>query len=165
MSYPDRRPRGQTLAEAFAWFVPVPHESGCLLWPAATMVKGYGEFKHEKVVHYAHVVAYELAHGPVPDGMQVDHIDCVSRACVNDAHLRAVTHKQNQENRRGASSHNRSGIRGVVEYRPGRWAGRVRHNGIEHYRYGFTNPGDAVAWVIAKRLALFTHNSADRRAS
>ena len=42
----------------------------------------------------AHRIAWELRNGPVPDGMVVDHL-CRVRRCVNAAHLRVVTQKEN----------------------------------------------------------------------
>jgi hypothetical protein len=43
----------------------------------------------------AHIAAWEAEHGPVPDGMEVQH-DCKRRACCNVAHLRLVTRVQNE---------------------------------------------------------------------
>lgn len=43
---------------------------------------------------YAHRFSYELAHGPLPEGAEVDHI-CNVRHCVNPAHLEAVSHREN----------------------------------------------------------------------
>jgi hypothetical protein len=42
----------------------------------------------------AHRVAYELAVGPIPPGLQVDHL-CRVRDCVNPAHLDPVTKREN----------------------------------------------------------------------
>lgn len=42
----------------------------------------------------AHRVAYELVVGPIPDGLQLDHL-CKVRKCVNPAHLEAVTCGEN----------------------------------------------------------------------
>lgn len=47
----------------------------------------------------AHRVAYEKVHGPIPDGMQIDHL-CRNRGCVNVEHLEPVTSAENS--RRGA---------------------------------------------------------------
>ena len=39
---------------------------------------------------YAHRVSYEFFVGPIPDGMEVDHL-CRNRACVNPEHFEIVT--------------------------------------------------------------------------
>jgi hypothetical protein len=99
----------------------------------------------------------------MPEGKEVDHIDCVSRACVNSAHLRAVTRKQNVENRTVLNRNNKSGIRGVSWYaRLGCWTARVRHHRHTYAAY-FQKIEDAERWAIAKRLELHTHNEQDRK--
>lgn len=73
--------------------------SGCWQWRGATSERGYGHlFDGVRRARPAHVIAYELAHGPVPDGKELDHL-CRNPSCVNPAHLEAVTHRENM--RRG----------------------------------------------------------------
>lgn len=48
----------------------------------------------------AHVVAWEKTHGPVPGGLQVDHL-CRQRACIRIEHLEVVTGAENSRRSRG----------------------------------------------------------------
>jgi hypothetical protein len=44
---------------------------------------------------------YELVVGPIPDGLEIDHL-CRVPSCCNPEHLEAVTHAENM--RRGAAA-------------------------------------------------------------
>lgn len=135
----------------------------CWEWTASRNAAEYGKFWWNGRKGYAHRAAYEFAKGPIGLGQQVDHL-CYNHSCCNPAHLRLVTHKQNQENRRGAQRNNAtSGIRGVVG-RPGRWFGQIRHN-CQQIKIGpFATIEEAAEAVRLRRLELFTHNDADRKA-
>lgn len=70
-------------------------ETGCWMWMASTNPKGYGYFWGGRRMHLAHRWHWESAHGPVPPGHVLDHFVCTTPGCVNLAHLRTVTHREN----------------------------------------------------------------------
>lgn len=72
---------------------------GCWLWLASCYPDGYGQFKVSNKNHRASRISYELAHGPIPDGLLVCHNcpDGDNLLCVNPAHLWLGTVKQNAQ--------------------------------------------------------------------
>lgn len=67
---------------------------GCWEWQTATGSKGYGAFSDGKRSLLAHRFSYELFVGPIPEGLQIDHL-CRNRKCVRPDHLEAVTQQVN----------------------------------------------------------------------
>lgn len=80
--------------ERFMEKVVVDQSSGCWNWTAAKSNHGYGNFAVWPRYKRAHRFSYETLVGPVPDGLQLDHL-CRNRACVNPAHLEPVSPRQN----------------------------------------------------------------------
>jgi hypothetical protein len=68
---------------------------GCWLWQGAQHRQKYGRvgFKGNRAA-YTHRVAWELTHGPIPDGMHVLH-KCDNPQCVRPEHLFLGTHRDN----------------------------------------------------------------------
>lgn len=136
----------------------------CWFWTACLSHAGYGRLGRGKGVVLAHRFAYELLVGPIPEGMELDHRASCAKRCVNPAHLRPTTHKQNHENRAGAQRNNRSsGVRGVTWHKKNKkWQAQTKHHGKYVFVGLFDNPKAAELAVIAKRNELFTHNDQDR---
>lgn len=132
----------------------------CWEWQGARKADGYGDFyisTDRKMV--AHRFAYIDTHGPIEGDLQVDHI-CFNRACVNPAHLRLATNKQNHENLRGATARSKTGVRGVYVDASGRFRAAVKHNGVRVFDEAFETLEEAAIAVAAARQRYFTHSQA-----
>lgn len=144
----------------------VQKTESCWLWTAYRDEEiGYGQASIDGRPQWAHRVAYRWANGPIPHGMEIDHV-CHVRHCVNPEHLRLATKKQNAENRVGAQGNSKSRVLGVSWFKSrNKWVARVTHNGKPHHVGYFDDLEEAEAAVIAKRKELFTHNDFDRIAA
>lgn len=77
----------------------------CWPWLGTILADGYAVIKLHGKMPKAHRVVYRLAIGPIPDGLQLDHLchtdqcklgkKCPHRRCVNPAHLKPATAKEN----------------------------------------------------------------------
>lgn len=66
----------------------------CWLWTGHVLRSGYAGFYTPGKVWKAHRWSYTQMCGPIPDGLQLDHL-CRVRHCVNPEHLEPVTPREN----------------------------------------------------------------------
>jgi hypothetical protein len=85
----------RTRAPIFDRLVRLSDRSGdCWLWTGARYRNGYGQMCLDGKRRSAHRVSWEAANGPVPVGLDLDHV-CRVRHCINPAHLEPVTRSEN----------------------------------------------------------------------
>jgi hypothetical protein len=89
----DRKPCRPALSRVLRR-IEVGHESGCWLWAGTLNRGGYGSFKIDGKTHAMHRLLYEEFRGPIPAGLELDHL-CRVRHCVNPQHLEPVTRREN----------------------------------------------------------------------
>ena len=100
-----------------------------------------------------HRIVWEIVNGPIPSGMQIDHIDGV-RSNNNILNLRIASNSQNNMNKR-AFRNSKTGIKGV-RFRSGKkfsgkpWYSDIRVNGKLIHIGCFDTMDDAVS---ARKLA------------
>lgn len=85
---PGHNSRDQAKAFDTKWRI--DDESGCHVWTGRVSRYGYGMFGDQ----LAHRVAWIRERGPVPEGLELDHL-CGNRLCINLVHLEPVTRAEN----------------------------------------------------------------------
>lgn len=91
---PTTPPRRIFNDDAARWWSYVDKTDTCWLWIGEQKPNGYGVIRIKERNVYAHRFGYELNVGPIPAGMQLDHL-CRVRNCVNPAHLEPVAQREN----------------------------------------------------------------------
>lgn len=77
------------------------NSNGCWVWGGPANGFGYGRHKRSM----AHRLAYVAAKGPIPKGLQTDHL-CRNTLCCNPEHLEAVTARENTLRSNNPAAHN-----------------------------------------------------------
>lgn len=80
-------------------------DTGCWEFRGYKDACGYGRMMADGKSHPAHRVAYEIMVGPIPEGLELDHL-CRNPACCNPSHLDPVTHRTNLMRGNGACARN-----------------------------------------------------------
>lgn len=76
--------------------IPEPN-SGCWIWLGAVNCWGYGQLNMRgRGTSLVHRILYEQKYGPIPAGLECDHL-CRVRCCVNPDHIEPVTKRVNME--------------------------------------------------------------------
>lgn len=73
-------------------------DSGCIEWTGHRCSQGYGRIQVNHKDMRTHRLAYELAYGPIPEGLVVRH-KCDNPPCINPSHLEIGTQKDNIRDR------------------------------------------------------------------
>jgi hypothetical protein len=101
-------------------------------------------------LYSAHRLAWEYAHGEIPEGMQIDHINGI-RDDNRIENLRLATPTVNRQNLRKALSNSSSGFLGVSPSR-GKWRSRIKVSGKFIHLGVYNTPEEAhEAYLVAKR--------------
>lgn len=88
-------PNRLTPAEAEERFWAKVDQAGeCWLWTGDLDQNGYGNALVNRRKRKAHRVAYEALVGPIPEGLELDHL-CRVRNCVRPDHCEPVDHRTN----------------------------------------------------------------------
>ena len=65
-------------------------DTGCWNWLGTKNSRGYGQVSVQGKSKSVHRWTYQTLVGPIPDGLQIDHL-CRNKSCCNPAHLEPVT--------------------------------------------------------------------------
>lgn len=108
----------------------VDKSGDCWLWTAST-TWGYGAFRTRAPRDWvkAHRYSYERLVGPIPVGLQLDHL-CRNRRCVRPDHLEPVTQRENLM--RGDTLPARAAAKLICDYGHDDW--RQRRDGSRFCR-------------------------------
>ena len=142
----------------------------CTLWEGAVQSSGYGSVTNGRGGSMlAHRKAWEAAHGPIPEGMTVDHL-CCQKLCVNTEHFDIVTVGENVQRAIARKRETRRDEAGVL------WCTRGHEQNEENVRVYTSSDGyvktscracgreDGRAWYYAKKAAGEDPNAASKAA-
>lgn len=130
----------------------VAEQGDCLVWTRSKFASGYGLIWVNNRNTPTHRYAWELVNGPIPEGMELDHI-CWNRACLRIEHLRLATLSQNSANRMHGVQ-NQSGHRNVFK-NGNKWKVVINYQGEKRYFGTFETIAGAALVARRARRELF----------
>jgi HNH endonuclease len=92
-SSPRNCERAWSIPQRLAYYSRPDPLSGCHIWQA-NLKDGYGCLRFGNKLHFAHRLAWEAKHGPIPEGLVLRH-RCNVRCCCNPDHLVPGTRAEN----------------------------------------------------------------------
>lgn len=100
--------------------------TGCWNWTGNTLRNGYGQVCIDGRTWLLHRYIHQLANGPIGADLTVDHL-CFNKACMNPAHLEAVSARTNVVRARVLAKTKTSRFLGVSKKATDRrWLAQVR---------------------------------------
>jgi hypothetical protein len=81
---------GRRSIESIFALVKIDPITGCHEWQGFRDTRGYGRTRLMGKRQLVHRIVWEHKNGPVPEGLELDHL-CRNTRCCNPEHLRAVT--------------------------------------------------------------------------
>lgn len=116
--------------------------------------KGYIQIKYDDKTYSAHRIIWEMHYGPIPDGMQIDHI-WHDRKDNRIDNLRLVSNAENGRNQ-SKFTNNTSGVTGVFWYAKNKkWGARIKVDGKTIFLGLYRDIADA---AVARKEAEILYN-------
>lgn len=123
---------------------------------------GYMRVQVDNKYHYNHRIIWEMHHGKIPDGMQIDHINH-NRLDNRIDNLRIVSHIDNGRNR-SINLNNSSKITGVHwDSRNNKWQARISVDGKRISLGHFSSLFDASCARKSAEIVFNYHQNHGRR--
>lgn len=96
---PDRERRNTSPSGLERMLPHIDAVGPCWEWQRARSPLGYGRLRFQGRYWFVHRLMWVLLVGPIPDGLELDHL-CFNPCCCNPDHLEPVTHAENLRRRR-----------------------------------------------------------------
>lgn len=125
---------------------------------AGTILDGYVKVMVDKKSYCAHRIIWEMFNGPIPNGMQIDHINHI-RNDNRTNNLRIVTKQLNMENK-SKYKNNKSGVTGVnFNIKRGKFIAQIQIKGRKKMLYEGADFFEAACARKCAELSLSFHEN------